>query len=1282
MIWRRFLLGLLLLLAAPFVVLNTGAGQRWAAGLATRLSGGEVRIEGLSGPFPDRLRVAHLRVADAEGVWLSADDLALDWSPLALLRREARIGRLAAARVAVARRPVMAGGGSGGGGGLPVAIDVEAFAIGRLELGAALAGRAAVLRVAGRARLASLEQGEGELAITRLDAPGSYRARLSADAAGLRLGLHLGEPEGGLIGALAGLPGLVPAGGRLALDATLAGPWGGAALDLRLAAGPLRASARGTLDLAGRAADLRVSASAPAMTPRPDLSWRAVALEARLRGTLAAPEAEATARIDGLHAPGIGGLLAAAPLRLGLHATGPGAAEVSLDHPLLHATGRLAAAGPQRLTLDLPDIAPFAALGGQDLRGRASITATLATAPGLAVTADARLDLEGGAGPLPGLIGRDGRLTLEASRDAAGAVRLSRFALDGAALDATAEGGFTGGRLDLGWTVGLGDLARLAPRFGGTLAARGRVSGPTTDLAAQATLDGRVAVAGRDSGPLHAELSASGLPGRPSGQVVISGTLDGAPLTLAARLARDAAGALDLDLERASWNSLSAEGALALAAGATLPEGRVRLAMTRLADLDRLLGMKLAGSLSAEAVLDRDALRLTLDGSGLAAAGSGVGKLALEARVRDPLGEAQTEAKLRLDGLRAEGTGGSATLSAEGPGDALALKLAADLTGVGGAPLAARAAARLDARARRLDLASLALDWRAHTLRLARPVRISFADGVTLDGLALRLGAASLSVRGRVAPVLDLTARLSDLPASLAGPQFAGTLSAEATLRGPPARPDGRIRLSARGLGMTEGPARTLKPAELVATATLSGGRAALDARLGAGADRITLSGSAPLGAGALALTLRGQVDLTAANAVLAASGRHVTGRVALAAQVAGTTAAPRLSGTLRLSGGELRDIPLGLRLSDIAAVIEGDGQRVRLARFSARAGKGRIEASGTLGLAAPMPVSLQVTAKEAQLLASELVRGSLGAELDLSGALGGAMRLAGSVTLGRTDITVPDSLPAGVASLDVAHAGAPPRRAAPSPDLGLDLRLNAPGQVFVRGRGLDVELHGRLHLHGSAAAPRVDGRFALTRGSFTLAGKRLAFDKGTLRFDGGLPIDPLLDFSATTTGTDIVVTLGVTGHASAPKIALTSVPALPQDEILARLLFDKSATELGPVELAQIASALAQMAGGSGFNPLDKLRAGLGLDRLSVSGGARGQTGGAAVEFGKTIAPGVYLGAKQSATGSGTQATVEIELGRGLKLEAGLGSGGAGSATGSSGSGGSEVGITYQFDY
>ncbi len=1327
--WRRLLLGVLLLvvlvIASPFIVLNTGVGQRWAAGMVGGLTGGQVRVVGLSGRFPDALRVAAVRVADAEGVWLEVDDVVLDWAPLRLLQRAAEVERLTAGRVAVARLPVVEPAKqSSGGSGLPVSVDIEMLRVARLELGAAVAGHAAVLSVDGRVRLAkSLKQGEGALNIARLDAPGSYKVSGRADAAGLKLDVVASEPAQGLATGLAGLPDLVPPGDTLALDAKLDGPWTKAVLDAGFSAGPMKVAAKGTLDLVGRAADLEVSATAPAMRPRADLAWGSIDIAGHLQGTLAAPVATARLRIGklaafgvglsalaadvatkggrltvdasaaGLQAPGVGGLFAAAPLRLRADTTmEANQIGFTLDHPLLHAHGTLVPAGTSEIALEVPEVAPFAALGGQDLQGNVAVQAKLVQAPEMAVEATARLGVTGGVAPVPGLIGADGRLVLQASRKGVDFV-LSKLTLDGAKLQVTAKGGMTDGKVALDWTVGLPDVAVLTPQVSGALNAQGqvtgRVSGPTDDLAATAKLDGDLAVAGQKSSPVHATLTASGLPGKPSGKIEADGALDGSPLTLLATAARDAAGVLHLDIGKAEWKSGHVEGALTLAPGASLPQGRVAVAMGKLSDLDRLMGGKLAGSLSAEAVLDADAVHLKLDGASLAAAGSGVTKVGLVATVSDPLGKRVTDATLSLDGLRAEGIGGSAKLEAKGPPDALGLKLSADLSGVAGAPLAARAAAVLDAGGQHLDLSSLTADWRDQHLALARTLRVGFAGGVTLDGLALRLGAASLEVKGRVAPALDVTVALRDLPASLAqlaAPtvKLAGTVSADAKLTGAAARPNGTIRVRATGLRATEGPGRTLKPADVTADATLAGGAAKLDVKVASGSDRISLTGTAPLGAGAVDLRAQGRIDLAALNAVLAADGRQVRGKLALDARISGSMAAPKFGGTATLSDGEIQDIPLGVRLRDISAEVSGDGAAIRLVRLSAKAGAGTIGASGTLSLAAPMPLDLKLSAKDAQLLASELIRGTISADLSLRGALAGAMRAAGTVTIGRTDIRVPDSLPAGVATLDVRKAGDKPRTqvAVAGPEIGLNVRVAAPAGIFVRGRGLDVELHGNLLVLGTAAEPRPQGRFTLRRGSFTLAGKRLQFDTGTLRFDGGLPIDPTLDFTATTASSDVTVTLAVTGYASKPKITLSSAPELPQDEILARLLFNKSAVSLGPVELAQIAAALAQMAGGSGFNPLDSVRAGLGLDRLSVSGGANGQSGGATVEAGRTIAPGVYLGAKQNATGSGTQATVEINLGRGLKLQAGLGAGGAGDATGASGSSGNDVGITYQFDY
>jgi translocation and assembly module TamB len=58
-------------------------------------------------------------------------------------------------------------------------------------------------------------------------------------------------------------------------------------------------------------------------------------------------------------------------------------------------------------------------------------------------------------------------------------------------------------------------------------------------------------------------------------------------------------------------------------------------------------------------------------------------------------------------------------------------------------------------------------------------------------------------------------------------------------------------------------------------------------------------------------------------------------------------------------------------------------------------------------------------------------------------------------------------------------------------------------------------------------------------------------------------------------------------------------------------------------------------------------------------------------------VAPGVYVGARQSASGQAPQVNVQINLFRGLKLNSTLSNG-----TGANASGGENVGLSYQFDY
>ncbi len=1329
----HILIGLLaLVLVLPLLLiasLNTVPGQRGATALVNRVAGGTVAISGLSGRFPDRLRLAHVALADAAGTYASLDGIALDWAPLALLHRGAVIDRLAVERIAVARRPAPAAGStapaSGGTSSLPLRVELRALHVARLDIAAPVAGMAAAFAADGAATLADLTTGQAELSLRRLDSPGTYRVGGHIDPAALAATLAADEPADGLIARLGGLPGL----GALAISGTIDGPWTGAATKLAISAGPLRLAAAGSVNVTGQAADLDLTARAPVMTPRPDLSWRHIAVDAHVHGAFTRPQVRAQLRLDDLAAAGaalrrltveahgdlgqvtlnaaVDGLrlpgprpelLEAAPLTLAAQAQldAPGRpVNFTLAHQLLRLTGRAETAGTPRVTahLDLPDLAPLAAAGGADIAGHAALDLT---GEMNGVSVDGTIGITGGMAPLPALLGPEAHIGLAATRHGDD-IALSRLSLDGATASFAAQGGITGGIAGLDWRATLTDLSVLAATLRGRIDGHGHIAGKTDNLSAQATLSGDVATPGDKRGLLTLSLDAEGLPAAPKGHLSARGTLDGAALTLDAAATRDTDGTLRLALTGADWNSAHAEGALTLAPGATLPLGKVSLRMQRLSDLSRLLGKTLSGSITADAETTQDAgppvATVTLDArdAGLPSTAT-LGRATLRARVRDPMTAPALSATLDVAGLHAGVIGGSARLAANGKPGALGITVQTAVQGLAGSDLTASAAATLDVPASRVTLATLSADWQGQTLRLLAPAHVSYAGGVTVDRVRLGVQQARLDLTGRLSPTLDLTASLANVSADLARAivpdlKASGVLNAEARLTGPPSLPTGTAYLAATGLHLNSGPVAGLPPANLTATAKLAGTTADIDARFTAGGNRITLSGSAPLDPAA-AMRLRGQgaIDLTTLNPLLQASGRRARGLVTLDATVTGTLAAPRAVGSLLLAHGDVQDFVLGAHLSELAARIEGDGDTIRIASLTGRAGQGSITALGSVGLAGAMPVDLRLTARHARPLASDTLTATLDAELALHGDLKGALAADGSVTIDEADIRIPDRLPASVPVLDVQRPGQePPPPTASGPDIALDIAVRAPGQVFIRGRGLFAEVAGRIEVGGTAAAPVPTGVFRLRRGDFNLAGSALTFTSGDIRFEGSGKLDPALNLIATSTNGSIAATLTVGGFASAPKITLSSFPPLPQDEVLAQLLFHQSASTLTPVQLASAAAALAQISGAGGgvFDPLNAVRQTLGLDRLNVGGGQNGT--GTSVEAGRYVARGVYVGARQSADGNGSQATVQIDLLRGLKLETDVGTGSTASATGAAATTdpyGTSVGLTYQFQY
>jgi translocation and assembly module TamB len=622
---------------------------------------------------------------------------------------------------------------------------------------------------------------------------------------------------------------------------------------------------------------------------------------------------------------------------------------------------------------------------------------------------------------------------------------------------------------------------------------------------------------------------------------------------------------------------------------------------------------------------------------------------------------------------------------------------------VGGEPAGITAVTRLNVSKSELQLASLEAKYHGQTVRLLSPATVSFADGLSIGGLKLGAQQAILEIDGRISPALDMRASLKQVKPELVnafvpGLLAAGTLQADAQVQGSTSAPTGKLHLEAMGIRGANDAARGLPAVDMHAAAQLLGNTAKVDAKLTAGsASNLTLTGDAPLAAdGALNLKLGGKLDIGLLNPLVEASGRHVTGAVMIDTTVTGAAANPEIGGTVKLANGSVRDYTQGVNLTDITGQFAGSHGTLQIQTLTAKAAPGTVSITGTIGVLQPhIPVDLKLMAKNAQPIASNIITANLNADMHIGGTAREQLDVEGELYVNRATIEIPSGFPPDVAVLDVRRPGTGPP---PKPEKPLVITLNvavdAPRQILVKGRGLDSEMGGQIKIHGTTDIPIVSGDFELQKGAFTLGSSQLTFSSGTVTFNGqGLKkkIDPTLDSVAQTVVADVTATVKITGLADSPKIELSSTPDLPQDEIMARLLFGESAAQLSALQVVQIGAALASLGGGGGgLNPLTKLQKTLGLDRLTVGSdptnsgaGANSPTNnGYSVEAGRYVSSRVFVAVKESTTGQ-SQLAVDVDLTKHLKLQTRLGNGTSTTqGTTPENDPGSSVGLAYQFEY
>ncbi len=403
----------------------------------------------------------------------------------------------------------------------------------------------------------------------------------------------------------------------------------------------------------------------------------------------------------------------------------------------------------------------------------------------------------------------------------------------------------------------------------------------------------------------------------------------------------------------------------------------------------------------------------------------------------------------------------------------------------------------------------------------------------------------------------------------------------------------------------------------------------------------------------------------------------HVLGGpVSVDLKAEGTLASPRVRGELKMTDGTYENVPQSMVLQHVNAALTADSASsfaftVTAAdrRGGTLKGQGRVTRDDA---AKAWVADISTTLEDLMALNRDDVSAALSGEATYKGPLGGGT-ISGKLEARRAEFRIDQTGPPPVPLLrssQTTEEEAKNRRTGKEKArplaIKLDLRVAIDEPMRVDGRGLNSWWRGSFVVGGTVDAPDIVGRMEVDRGNFSFISQTFTLESGTLTFTGGGRIDPEMNIVGTRETTNIVATATITGTTTAPKVELSSRPALPQDEVLARLLFQKSSTQLGPIESVQLASAAAELAGITRGGLGGALQRTFGVDQISFGG-----TSGSAVVVGQQVGRNLYVGVEQNLKGTGRQIVLEWRFKKGFSLR---------SAT--SDETGSDIGVSWRKDY
>ena len=599
----------------------------------------------------------------------------------------------------------------------------------------------------------------------------------------------------------------------------------------------------------------------------------------------------------------------------------------------------------------------------------------------------------------------------------------------------------------------------------------------------------------------------------------------------------------------------------------------------------------------------------------------------------------------------------------------------------------------------------VALDGRANgvefkTRRAARI--IPEGDKYTLLPTTIDLSDGSIQLAGDYGRGLHIQSRLKDVNLAIINPMMPGlglggtaTGSLDFAQSSPGAFPEADARLQIDDFTRTS-VASVSQPVDVhfVGRLLADGGNArVIFRRRGAAIGRMHVNlRPLPPGAGSwtrrlLAAPLSGGFRYNGPASTLfslaALPDQDLRGPIGVAADFSGRVQAPVLTGVVRANNLVYENNSYGTRLTNMRVRGAFANDRLEVTELTARAGDGTISGQGFVSLSSAKgyPLQLALDLDNATLARGHDLAASATGEIQLVNNATSPPTIRGRIRLPETRYRIVQEGSTKVATLTGVRrkpalgrkkitGEADPISGVPS-NWRLDIDLSADNQIYVTGMGLDSEWSADIRVRGTTGAPVLTGGIDLIRGTLDFAGRSFELQSGRLRFDGNSMTNPTLRLVASGEADDVNINVNIAGSAENPEITFSSTPSLPQDEIMARILFGNSIGELSPIQAVQLASSLNGLrGGGGGLNPLGVLQSSVGIDRLRILGADKDTGRSTSIAAGQYISNDVYVEIVTDARGY-TATQLEISLTPALSVLSSVSS-----------FGGSNVNVRYRKDY